>query len=416
MKTLKGVALFKLLLLCILGLSLVLTRIPDQPYHPVTAQTQHQDLHVIEFNDNGQMHLPEQWLALTQRIAQEATPPELLIFIHGWHHNAAPTDENYIAFQQFYRSMADKNPQRKLLGLYIGWRGDQYDPFWLDGSDDPQSQVEALDFPTIFSSRRVAQQIGETGLSALLDQLEDITQAGRLKRYVLIGHSLGGAMGLYASKNRIKSQIERQQSSPNLTLFLNPAVPIQAYKPLDTLLTVDNDKPRMMVLQSKGDFAVKQAFNWLQSGERALGNSWAITHDIDQCPNNNCNIQLKLPPALQAHDDIPGCMRVMPLSGWKIRARLNARKTVLTCQDANQQAVWVLAVSDEIINGHNGILTPQHAIALSEMMQVESAIPAEMPAFTNAKEQITPLTDHDEVPTPDEAVPVIDVVPLAAPQ
>jgi hypothetical protein len=32
------------------------------------------------------------------------------------------------------------------------------------------------------------------------------------------------------------------------------------------------------------------------------------------------------------------------------------------------QAVWVLAVSDDIISGHNGILTPGHAVALSEIM------------------------------------------------
>lgn len=55
-------------------------------------------------------------------------------------------------------------------------------------------------------------------------------------------------------------------------------------------------------------------------------------------------------------------------SGWKIRARLQSRTNVQTCPDANMQAVWVLSVTDDIINGHNGILTPDHAIALSEIM------------------------------------------------
>lgn len=177
-------------------------------------------------------------------------------------------------------------------------------------------------------------------------------------------------MGFYASRDRIRSQIMKQQSSPNLIILLNPAVPSKAFKPLDNLVGIDTDQPRMLILQSKGDFAIKNAFNWLKNGERAIGNSWAITHDIDQCPQHDCQQPIKLPPALQAHDDMQGCMGIIPISGWKIRARLHARKAIVSCQDANQQAAWVLAVSDDIINGHNGILTSQHATALSELMNL----------------------------------------------
>ena len=377
-KIVKGLLTFKLLLLLILGASIWSTRIPDVAYHTVDANTAKQDFHVIEFNDDGEMHDAAQWQALRDRITQADTAPELLIFIHGWHHSAASDDENYVAFKAFYEKMAQQKPKGELLGLYIGWRGDQYDPFWLDGSTDPSSLVEALDFPTIISRRIVAERVGENGVASLLDNLELLTDDHALQRYVVVGHSLGGAIGLYASKNRIKTQLIEHKPSPNLVVLLNPAVTTNTYKPLDEWVSAEGDKPRMLVLQSKGDYAVKKAFNWLKEGERALGNSWAITHDIDLCPGNDCTRQIKLPQALVTHDATPGCMMVLPNTGWKIRARLHARRTVKTCIDANQQAVWVLAVSDDIINGHNGILTGQHAIALAETMTMFDLHPAPM--------------------------------------
>lgn len=370
--SLKKFALYKLVLLALVMVSVVLSYIPDLPYHVPTAETGKQNFHVIEFNDHGEAHLPEQWQSLQQRITQtyEGPAPELVIFIHGWHHSAKPDDDNFVSFQRFYQQMAVNDPQRNMLGLYIGWRGDKYDPLFLDGSTDPNSQVEPLDFPTIYQRKTVAKRIGQRGMTQLLDELDLLVEQRKLQRYVLVGHSLGGAIALHASKDRIKKAIDGQQDNPNLFILLNPAVNAREYRPLDSLLSIDRQKPSMVVLQSKGDFAVKEAFNWLKDGERAVGNSWAITHDIDKCPRGNCQTPLKMPASLIAHDQTPGCMMTLDRSGWKIRARLQARRTVQSCPDANMQAVWVLAVSDDIINGHNGILTPEHGKALSEVMSM----------------------------------------------
>lgn len=371
----------------LLSLGILLPFIPDQAYHIPGPDSVNQNLHVIEFNDQGQPHNDEQWQGLKGRILQpnNGTAPELLIFVHGWHHSADPQDENFVAFEQFYQQMATSDGQRNLLGLYLGWRGDKYDPFWLDGSYDDSNWIEPLDFPTILQRKAVAQHIGQTGVSQLLDKLDALVAAQQLLRYTVIGHSLGGLVVLHASKDRIKTAIEHGQDNPNLFLLLNPASPAQDLKPLDTLMSLDRQKPSMVVLQSKGDFAVKEAFNYLKDGERALGNSWAITHDIDKCSAGNCTTPMKIPSALIAHDQLPGCMMTLPDSGWKIRARLQARLSVQTCPDANMQAVWVLAVSDEIVSGHNGILTPQHAKALSEVMAMIDLHKNQLP-----KDAVTP--------------------------
>ncbi|MGL6123539.1 MAG: thioesterase [Shewanella sp.] len=370
--SLKKFTQYKLLFLVLLSLCVLLPFIPDQAYHVPGPDIAKQDFHVIEFSDKGQPHDQRQWQGLEARILHSAPAqiPELLIFVHGWHHSAEPKDENFVAFEQFYQQMAASDTQRNLLGLYIGWRGDKYDPFWLDGSDDAQSWIEPLDFPTILQRKRVAKRIGQLGLSQLLDKLDGLVTQDKLLRYTVMGHSLGGAVVLHASKDRIKTAIDNQQDNPNLFLLLNPAVPATEYQPLDTLVSLDRQKPSMVVLQSKGDFAVKEAFNYIKDGERAVGNSWAITHDIDKCSGGNCTTPMKMPSALMEHDQIPGCMMTLPQSGWKIRARLQARRTVQTCPDANMQAVWVLAVSDEIVSGHNGILTLEHGKALSEVMNM----------------------------------------------
>ncbi|ABM26467.1 MULTISPECIES: hypothetical protein [Shewanella] len=422
--SLKKFTQYKLLFLMLLSLCILLPFIPDQAYHIPGPDIAEQNFHVIEFNDQGQAHDDRQWQGLRDRILQPNNDiaPELLIFVHGWHHSANPKDENFVAFEQFYRQMAASDKQRNLLGLYIGWRGDKYDPFWLDGSDDATSQIEPIDFPTILQRKRVAKRIGQQGLSQLFDKLDGLVSNHQLLRYTVIGHSLGGSVVLHASKDRIKAAIDNGQDNPNLFLLLNPAVPAKDYQPLDKLVSLDRQKPSMVVLQSKGDFAVKEAFNYIKDGERAVGNSWAITHDIDKCSGGNCNTPIKMPSALMAHDKIPGCMMTLANSGWKIRARLQARRSVQTCPDANMQAVWVLAVSDEIVSGHNGILTADHAKALSEVMSMIDLYRNQLPKHaveSPANQDLGALTPESgavvsaegEIAVPEEPVVIVEPLP-----
>lgn len=379
-KALKKIAFYKLVFLSVLGLSLLLSYIPDQAWQPADETTASKNLHVIEFSDDGEPLDPKQLQALQQRVKQSPQAPELVIFVHGWHHNAKTTDDNFVAFQRFFAEMERSDAERNLIGLYIGWRGDKYDPFWLDGSNDADSWIEPLDFPTIFQRKAVARHIGSTGFSQLLDQFDAMQSQGTLQRYTVIGHSLGGAVALHGSKERVRQSILKQQENKNLFILLNPAVTTSEYQPLDQLLSIDRQKPAMVVLQSKGDFALKEAFGWIKDGQRAMGASWAITHDIDRCSSGDCSKNHLIPKRLQQYDAQPGCMMELNQSGWKIRARLKARRTMQTCGDANMQAVWVLAVSDDIIFGHNGILTHEHATALSEVMALIDRYNNKLPA------------------------------------
>lgn len=131
--------------------------------------------------------------------------------------------------------MAKTNPG--LIGLYIGWRGDQYDPLWLDGSDDPESRVEALDFPTILTSKQVARRVGEHGVRKLLSSLDELHRQGTLGRYILVGHSLGGVVALHARKQAILDNLAAGRGETHLTVLLNPAASAKEYQPLDKWLS-----------------------------------------------------------------------------------------------------------------------------------------------------------------------------------
>lgn len=425
-KALKKIAFYKLVFLSVLGLSLLLSYIPDQAWQPADDSTASKNLHVVEFSDDGEQLDPNQLQALQQRIRNASQPPELVIFVHGWHHNAKSTDDNFVAFQRFFNEMAKSDAGRNLIGVYIGWRGDKYDPFWLDGSNDADSWIEPLDFPTIFQRKSIARHIGQTGFSHLLDQFDALEQQGALQRYTVIGHSLGGAIALHGSKERVRQSLLKRQENKNLFILLNPAVTTSEYQPLDQLLSVDRQKPAMVVLQSKGDFALKKAFSWIKDGQRAMGASWAITHDIDRCSNGDCSKSYLIPKRLQAYDALPGCMMELAQSGWKIRARLKARRTIQTCGDANMQAVWVAAVSDDIIYGHNGILTHEHAKALSEVMALidhySNKLPVDSAQQSSEALQAVEAQQRGELPVPtDEDTPPnqgespVDELPPAEP-
>jgi len=425
-KALKKIAFYKLVFLSVLGLSLLLSYIPDQAWQPADDSTASKNLHVVEFSDDGEQLDPNQLQALQQRIHNASQPPELVIFVHGWHHNAKSTDDNFVAFQRFFNEMAKSDAGRNLIGVYIGWRGDKYDPFWLDGSNDADSWIEPLDFPTIFQRKSIARHIGQTGFSRLLDQFDALEQQGALQRYTVIGHSLGGAIALHGSKERVRQSLLKRQENKNLFILLNPAVTTSEYQPLDQLLSVDRQKPAMVVLQSKGDFALKKAFSWIKDGQRAMGASWAITHDIDRCSNGDCSKSYLIPKRLQAYDALPGCMMELAQSGWKIRARLKARRTIQTCGDANMQAVWVAAVSDDIIYGHNGILTHEHAKALSEVMALidhySNKLPVDSAQQSSEALQAVEAQQRGELPVPtDEDTPPnkgespVDELPPAEP-
>ncbi len=169
------------------------------------------DLAFVEFTERGNVFDRDRLKLVLDHVRESANPRPtdpyegvmVVVFVHGWKHNASLEDENVEQFRNLLRKAARlaseqhrtrklaKRP-RKLIGIYVGWRG----------SSITLPVVEEL---TFWDRKNVAEKIGKGGVTELLIQLEQIL-IGREDRkkevnrnlYLVVGHSFGGAIVLSA--------------------------------------------------------------------------------------------------------------------------------------------------------------------------------------------------------------------------
>jgi hypothetical protein len=305
-----------------------------------------QKIYVIEFDDSGNPHIEKQIDSLINDLAKNNTEQNIVFFVHGWHHNASIDDSNYVGFKEFLNHL--NKSDEKYTGVYIGWRGDQNDPLWIDGT------IEAIDFLTLRERKEVSVVIGEKGVGNLLTKIDETINDAYIKNVVVIGHSLGGSAVFHASKERLI------RDDNFFYLLLNPALTDKEYKPIYLQQSKESKSPKMVTLQSKNDFAVNFIFDLLNVGEDSAGNSWAISHDLDSCPygDKTCVIS----------SSVSDCKIVVNKNTWKVTARKDNGRLRETCAETNMLNNWLIAVDSYAIDNHNGILEFNQAEALVEFL------------------------------------------------
>ncbi len=87
------------------------------------------DLAFAEYTDRGNA-FDSSWIDnVVERIQTRSDDHNgvvVVTFIHGWKHNAKETDSNLRDFKKALESIASNSSSlygRRLVGLYIGWRG-----------------------------------------------------------------------------------------------------------------------------------------------------------------------------------------------------------------------------------------------------------------------------------------------------
>jgi len=159
----------------------------------------------IEFDDLGQAwstHAADRVTQLDRALttihnAVKVDPSALVVvFIHGWQHNAeGPKDEdqNIQAFKRVLLDLHFQYQSRAVVGVYIGWRGEFYKTEW------PVSQGISY-----YNREGAAMRISSAGaITDALLQISDmahvdkdmkpITSLDQPRPYLLfIGHSFGG--------------------------------------------------------------------------------------------------------------------------------------------------------------------------------------------------------------------------------
>ncbi|WP_020681134.1 hypothetical protein [Marinobacterium rhizophilum] len=229
----------------------------------------------VEIDDQGQLRDRAQMDVLLAELERMAAEQGLLmnVFVHGWHHNARPDDPNIKSFRQSLAQLSEletrmQEQPRKVVGIYVGWRGESID-------------VPVLNTVTFWERKKTAQEVGQLGMAELLLKLEQIRNVSRAQamsrqsRLVVVGHSFGGA-AVYRATAQIladrfidshdgKGFVDTAKGFGDLVVLLNPAIEALNYAPLYDLAQARcsyfaDQLPRLVVLTSEADGATGNLF------------------------------------------------------------------------------------------------------------------------------------------------------------
>jgi len=237
----------------------------------------------IEFNDQGQLHSRTQLTKLLGCLKTELEEKNLIIvtFTHGWHHSAEIGDKNLESFKVLLakldkkekkKSVSEKRKPRRIVGVYLGWRGDSI-------------SISPLNYVTFWERKKTAETIARRGaVTEVFLELEKIRNTINYKgnnRLITVGHSFGGLI-TYSALSHIF--MERFISTPpngtikgfgDLVLLFNPAFEAMQFSHFYTMIksrTKDNGEnksrridnfcqlPVLAIFTSESDLATKYAF------------------------------------------------------------------------------------------------------------------------------------------------------------
>jgi hypothetical protein len=265
---------------------------------------------------------------LTDALQEIRAPgPEFIVlYIHGWKHNADPNDPDRIHFQQLLNKLNDReglNPKRRIVGIYLAWNGNSVN-------------TPVINNLTFWGRKKTADLIAQSAaVTKIVGAIEGIKKkrllaVGRSEDVSMyIGHSFGARM-LYSAVSQVmihdvefafpdtmegKRGIARNESVPvlkpyervagvgDLVVLLNPAFEASFYISFQTLLRSGSGKdsareifapqqdPLMLTLASEHDLATRVAFpigqvislNVSEIRRTTLGNyAPAVTHELSK--------------------------------------------------------------------------------------------------------------------------------------
>jgi hypothetical protein len=303
---------------------------------------------IVEFDDQGRCYSRNQMKEVAAWLSDHAgTDAIIIVFTHGWKHNARSDDGNLLNFQQVLKETVQQerseqakygNQPRPILGVFVGWRGmSLYDCFGI------------LDNLTFWDRQDAGRRVAVGSVRELFGRFRHYRNhrldAGGAPLLVIVGHSFGGmivysalAQSLIEAASAAKPHVSTRFA--DLVLLVNPAFEAERYLPIWDLLNerapFEVDQPPVFVCATgANDWATGWAFpignlycllteSWLGPQERqAMINTvghldWLTTHNLEEISN------------------APGY-------------ELTPRKAGF------QHPFWVVDATPAVINGHNGI-------------------------------------------------------------
>jgi hypothetical protein len=314
------------------------------------------ELAIVEFDDQGRCYDRGQMDAVAKRL--EALAPYepqqtgqdviLVVFVHGWQHNARSDDDNLTAFRALLSetvgyeksATAPGAKPRPVMGVFVGWRG---------LSDYGLGEVVAD--ATFWGRQAAGQRVAIGSVRELFGRLRHYRnrqqKRGGNPLLVIVGHSFGGMIVFSA----LAQSLIQAASAPvgvvtpefaDLVLLVNPAIEAARYIPIYDLVTsaafkarTTKQLPVFICAQADNDVPVGMVFPLGNAGhaitEATIGDleKWCVRH------------ALGFVPSFRTH---------------KLAGPTADRPFVLDPPDTAQaNPFWVVGAAKEVIDGHGGI-------------------------------------------------------------
>ncbi|MBP2168035.1 hypothetical protein J2125_001227 [Erwinia toletana] len=316
----------------------------------------------------------------------------LVVYVHGWTHNAAANDSNVRNFRALLNTIAEAEGAngRRTIGVYIGWRGDAIS---LPG-------IEMLSF---WNRMSAAERVAQGSVRELFSWLHAWRDSGRNEagerkiRMLVIGHSFGGLIAWRAMSGEFLRAASRYSNAlsadsceqrkflsryGDLLVLVNPAFEGSIYEPIkvaaERLKCLSRYQfPLVLTITSSADLATGIAFPLGRlaptllrkvSDQQRLAtlktvghNSRYTTHKLSLC----------------AQDDL-SCLRVCNSPGTLLQ-RESQRMTEIVQRGIHRHEYlcsrlelvatpqwrpemnpfWVIQTSHDISRDHNDIFNPK---------------------------------------------------------
>ena len=349
----------------------------------------------------------------------------VVIYLHGWHHNADAADQDVHSFRRMLQQIvameqrlhrAGYMPMR-VVGIYVGWRGESV-------------TIPFLRKFTFWSRKSAAERVAQGSVRELLKRLDQFRDKSRARsktddgkeqrnvRMLTIGHSFGGLITFESLSSEflryaVRFKEVRQDKSVDpwmsrvgdLVVIVNPAFEGSRYEPLRAASArlgpvEERQLPVLIVATSEGDWATKYAFRYARAAStvlemqpdderdanvKAVGhNSRYATHELglgaceghDKVCSKACRTQ---PPAdeeriqasvsrdiLEAEYDL---MRRIEHEGVSDREYLCGGMELRGTDrwQPSHNPFWVVHTTEDVIRDHGDIFNPRFVSFLRQM-------------------------------------------------
>ena len=373
------------------------------------------------FQDRSQV---ERALAL---VGEGRKPKYVVVFVHGWFHNAGADDPNVQRFKCALNNLQsiDDNAGEEVVGIYVGWRGESW-------------SIPVVRYATFWDRKNTSDEVGRGSLVEFLMRLEGAVKPtpDTPNKLMVVGHSFGASVVFNSigqillarfilDAERLASATptpRHAQSKPglvsgygDLVVLVNPAIEatrivpffaaLNEYTRTRVALLSPAQPPRLVILSSQGDwatrgtFSVARVFSTLLESYQDSRMATPYGQDIDIRERHLDWQTMGNARALQTHQPLrrpapaPWDGKCPPARAEWLTQAIDERKAEQRRQGETETGagwstvfdgtgitlshrgvttpsnpLWILAVDTDLIPGHSSITNPVLICLFNELM------------------------------------------------